>query len=177
MFDYIFPKKTFVTKSWFHAIPRFFSFPIILICKKWSKYNFTATAKFRRNRFSYSNTQKHAQNWLFWGIFSFFLFLRYIFWELWTHNLLFYSSNVGRNIPNDRYMPQVYIKRNFQIWPKTKLSSLQSIVRGGCEGGGLTSKLMNFNSRGDCFVVSHKWSDGSSSVNILIPTKLLQKQA
>ena len=25
-------------------------------------------------------------------------------------------------------MPQVYIKRNFQIWPKTKLSSVQSMV-------------------------------------------------
>ena len=135
MFDYghIFPqitlwfgeKSAFLSqKSWFHAISRLFSFPTILICKKWSKYNFTATAKFRRNRFSYSNTPKHVQNWLFLGIFSFFLFLRTIFWEVWTQNLLFYSSNVGRNIPNDRYMPQVYIKRSFQIWPKPKLSSL-----------------------------------------------------
>ena len=50
------------------------------------------------------------------GAFShFFLFLRYVFWELWTHHLLFNSSNVGRNIRNDRYMPQVYIKQNFQI--------------------------------------------------------------
>ena len=59
-------------KIWFHAIPRLFSFPSSLICKKWSKYNFTATAKFRRNRFSYSNTPKHAQSWLFRGIYSFF---------------------------------------------------------------------------------------------------------
>ena len=110
-------KSAFLSqKSWFHAISRLFSFPTILICKKWSKYNFTATAKFRRNRFSYSNTPKHVQNWLFLGIFSFFLFLRSIFWELWTQNLLFYSSNVGWNIPNDRFMPQVY--------KKTELSNL-----------------------------------------------------
>ena len=126
MFEYrhIFPqeslwfggKSAFLTQNtWFHAISRLFSFPTILICKKWSKYNFTATAKFRRNRFSYSNTPKHVQNWLFLGIFSFFLFLRSIFWELWTQNLLFYSSNVGWNILNDRFMPQVYKKRNFQI--------------------------------------------------------------
>ena len=56
------------------------------------------------------------------GAFShFFLFLRYVFWELWAHNLLFNSSNLGRNIPNDWYMPQVYIKRNFQIWPKNEI--------------------------------------------------------
>ena len=115
-------------KTWLHAIAQLFSIPTIIICKKWAKYNLTATAKFKRNTFGYSNTPKHAQNWLFWGIFSFFLFLRYIFWELWAHYLLLNSSNVGRNITNDRYMPQVYIKRNFQIWPKTKLSSLQSTV-------------------------------------------------
>ena len=68
MFDYghIFPrqkcwfgeKSAFLTqKTWFHAISRLFSFPTIFICKKWAKYNFTATAKFRQNRFSYSNTK------------------------------------------------------------------------------------------------------------------------
>ena len=81
MFDYghIFPQTTlrfgektaFLTqKPWFHAISRHFSFPTIFICKKWAKYNFTAMAKFRRNRFSYSNTPKHFKNWLFLGIFS-----------------------------------------------------------------------------------------------------------
>ena len=106
MFDYghIYPQKTlwfgekmaFLSqKSWFHAISWLFSFPTILICKKWTQYNFTATAKFRRTRFSCSNTPKHAQNWLFLGIFSFFLFLRSLFWELWAPNLLFHSSNVG----------------------------------------------------------------------------------
>ena len=91
----IWGKLAFLTqKTWFHAISRLFSFPTIFICKKWAKYNFTATAKFRRNRFGYSNTPKHAQNWLFWGIFSFFLFLMSIFWELWTRNLLCCSSNV-----------------------------------------------------------------------------------
>ena len=109
-------KTAFLTqKNWFHAITRLFNLKTIFIRNKLAKYNFTATAKFRQNRFSYSNTQKHAQNWLFWSIFSFFLFLRYVFWELWTHHLLFNSSNVGRNIRNDRYMPQVYIKQNFQI--------------------------------------------------------------
>ena len=91
----------FDTKTWF---------PTIFIYKKWEKFNFTAMAKLRRNRFSYSNTPKHVQNWLFLGIFSFFLFLRSIFWELWTQNLLFYSSNVGWNIQNDLFMPQVYKK-------------------------------------------------------------------
>ena len=140
MFDYghIFPQTTlrfgektaFLTqKPWFHAISRLFSFPTIFICKKWAKYNFTAMAKFRRNRFSYWNTPKHGQNWLFWGIFSFFLILKFIYREVWTHNLLLYSSNVGWNISNDRYMPQRYIKRNFQISPKTKLSSIQSTVQ------------------------------------------------
>ena len=114
-YGHIFPQKTlwfgekstFLTqKTWFHAISRLFSFPTIFICKKWAKYNCTAAAKFRRNRFRYSNTPKHAQNWLFLGIFSFFLFLRTIFWELWTQNLLFYSSNVWWIIPNDRSMPQ-----------------------------------------------------------------------
>ena len=79
-------------KSWFQAISRLISFPTILICKKWTKYKFTATAKFRRNRFIYSNTPKHAQNWLFLGIFLFFLFLRSIFWELWTQNLLLWDK-------------------------------------------------------------------------------------
>ena len=90
MFDYghIFPQKTlwfgekmaFLSqKSWFHAISWLFSFPTILICKIWTKYNFTATAEFRRTRFSCSNTPKHAQNWLFLGVFSFFLFLRSLF--------------------------------------------------------------------------------------------------
>ena len=59
-------------KTWLHAIARLFSIPTILICKKLTRYNFTAAAKSRRNIFSYSNTPKHAQNWLFWGIFSFF---------------------------------------------------------------------------------------------------------
>ena len=90
--------------------------------------NFTATSKFRRNRFCCSNSPKHTRNWLFWGIFSFFLFLRSLFWELRTPNLLFHSSNVGLNVLNDWSMPEVYIKRNFQIWPKTKLYSLQSTV-------------------------------------------------
>ena len=136
LFDYghIFPrqkcwfgeKSAFLTqKTWFHAISRLFSFPTIFICKKWAKYNFTATAKFRRKRFGYSNTPKHAQNWLFLGIFSFFLFLRSLFWELWTPNLLFHSSNVGLKILKNWSMPLIYIKPNFQIWPKTKLSSLQ----------------------------------------------------
>ena len=107
MFDYghIFPQKTlwfgekmaFLSqKSWFHAISWLFSFPTILICKIWTKYNFTATAEFRRTRFSCSNTPKHAQNWLFWGIFSFFSFFDVpFFWELWAPNLLFHASNVG----------------------------------------------------------------------------------
>ena len=68
-------KSRFLTqKTWFHAISGLFSIPTILISKRWTKYNFTATAKFRRNRFSCSNTPKHAQNWLFLGIFSFLLF-------------------------------------------------------------------------------------------------------
>ena len=82
MFDcrHIFPPKTlwFGEKMaflcWFHAISWLFSFPTILICKIWTKYNFTATAEFRRTRFSCSNTPKHAQNWLFLGDFSFFSF-------------------------------------------------------------------------------------------------------
>ena len=69
----------FVTKSWFLAISRLFSFPTILICKKWSKYNFTATAKFRQSRFCHSNTPKHAKKRLFLGIFLFILFLRTFF--------------------------------------------------------------------------------------------------
>ena len=89
-------KSAFLSlKSWFHAISRLFSFPTIFFCKKWAKYNFTAMAKYRRNRFGYSNTPKYVQNWLFLGIFSFFLFLMSIFWELWTRNLLCCSSNVG----------------------------------------------------------------------------------
>ena len=65
----------------------------------------------------------------FWSFSHFFRFWG-PFLELWTQNqnLLFYSSNVGWNISNDRFMPQVYKKRNFQIWLKTKLYSLQSIV-------------------------------------------------
>ena len=153
MFDYghIFPRQkcwfgeklAFLTqKTWFHAISRLFSFPTIFICKKWAKYNFTAMAKFRRNRFGYSNTPKHVQNWLFLGIFSFFLFLRSFFLRtLRTQNLFFYLSNVGWNIPNDRFMPQVYKKRNFQIWLKTKLSSLQSTV------GWMPNSLRNIHSQ------------------------------
>ena len=34
-------------------------------------------------------------------------------------------------MPNDRYMPQVNTKQNFEKLPKTKLSSLQSMVCGG----------------------------------------------
>ena len=85
MFDYghIFPQKTlwfgekmaFLSqKSWFHAISWLFSFPTILICKIWTKYNFTATAEFRRTRFSCSNSPKHAQNWPFWAFSHFFFF-------------------------------------------------------------------------------------------------------
>ena len=59
-------------------------FPTIKICKNGKKYNFSAGAKLRRNRFSHSKTPKHAQNWLFLGIFSFFLFLRSIFWTVRT---------------------------------------------------------------------------------------------
>ena len=62
---------------------------------------------------------------VFWSFFNFSVFGS-IFWELQTQNMLCYFSNVGWNIPNDRFMPQVNKKRNFQIWPKTKLSSLQS---------------------------------------------------
>ena len=65
---------------------------------------------------------------MFSGIFSFLLFLRSVFWDLWTPNLPFRSSDVGLNILNDWFMPQVYIKRNFQNWPKSKLSSVQSMV-------------------------------------------------
>ena len=39
-------------------------------------------AKFRRNRFSYSNTPKYGQNWVFLPIFSFFPFLNSIFLNL-----------------------------------------------------------------------------------------------
>ena len=56
---------------------------------------------------------------------NFFLFLRSLLWELWTPNLLFHSSNVGLKILKNWSMPLIYIKPNFQIWPKTKLSSLQ----------------------------------------------------
>ena len=88
-----FPQKSFVIwwklafltqKTWFHAISRLFSFSTNLICKNCTKYNFLAKAKFRRNRFSYSNTPKYAQNWLFLAIFPFFLFLRSIFWKVRT---------------------------------------------------------------------------------------------
>ena len=41
------------------------------------------------------------------------------------------SKKKTQNTKKWPYMPQVYIKRNFQIWPKTKLSSLQSTVGGG----------------------------------------------
>ena len=63
------------------------------------------------------------------GAFSHF----FCFWELWTHKLFFYSANVGRNIPNDRYMPQVY--GTFKFDQKTKLSFLQSTVGGWGWGG------------------------------------------
>ena len=72
---------------------------------------------------------------------AFSLFLRSIPLGLCTQNLLFYSSNLGCNIPNDRNMPQEKIKWIFQIWPKAKLSSLQSTVlqslfpRNGVEKG------------------------------------------
>ena len=110
-----------------------FQLPNSFICKKWAKYNFTA--KFRRNRFSYSNTPKHVQNWLFLGIFSFFLFLRSIFWELWTQNLLFYSSNVGWNIPNDRLMPQVYKKMELSNLTKNEIVLPPKHGGGGRECG------------------------------------------
>ena len=100
-------------------IPRYstaFQLSNHLDLQKLTKCNFTATAKFRQNRFRNSNAPKHAQNWLFLGIFSFCLFLRSIFWELWTPNLLFNSSIVKWNTPNVRYMPQVY--------KKTELSNL-----------------------------------------------------
>ena len=57
------------------------SFPIIIISKNGKKCNFSARVKFRRNRFSHSKTPKHAQNWLFLIVFSFFLFLRSTFSE------------------------------------------------------------------------------------------------
>ena len=75
-------KSTFLTqKTWFHTFPRLFSIPTILISKRWTKYNKTATAKFRRNSFScLNNNPKLAV----FGQFLIFLFLRSFFWELWT---------------------------------------------------------------------------------------------
>ena len=41
-------------------------------------------------------------------------------------------------------MPKVYIKRNFQIWPKTKLSSVQSTGGGGGVGRLMENTILNF---------------------------------
>ena len=68
-------KSTFLTQNiLLRAIAGLLSFPTIIISKNGKKYNFSARAKLRRNRFSHSKTPKHAQNWLFLTVFSFFLF-------------------------------------------------------------------------------------------------------
>ena len=62
------------------------------------------------------------------GAFSHFFCFWNLFFEKFEPIICIYSSNVGWNILNDWYMPQMYIKQNFQISPKTKLSSIQSTV-------------------------------------------------
>ena len=112
-------KSAFLTqKTWFHAISRLFSFPTILICKKCTKYNFIATAKFRRNRFSYSNTPKHAQNWLFLAIFSFFLFLRSIFFTLGIKKSPFCSSKCCIKYP--KWSNWAISEHKKELWILTK---------------------------------------------------------
>ena len=89
-------KSTFSTQNilW-RAMAGLLSFPTIIISKNGKKYNFSARAKLRRNRFSHSKTPKHAQNWLFLTVFSFFLFLRSTFFTLWIKKSPFYSSNAA----------------------------------------------------------------------------------
>ena len=59
-------KATFLTWNiLLRVIAGLFRFPPIIIRKNDKKYNFTAGAKLRRNRFSHSKTPKYAQNWRF----------------------------------------------------------------------------------------------------------------
>ena len=62
----------FDTKNLIPYYSRTFKLPNHLHQHKINKYNFTAMAKFRRNKFSYLNTPRHAQIWLFLGIFLIF---------------------------------------------------------------------------------------------------------
>ena len=104
-------KAAFLTqKTWFHAIPWLFSFPTIFICK--NEQNITL--QLRRNRFSFSNTQKHAQNWLLWAFPHFFCFWDTFFenfepticffvhqiWDeiIYNHNLVSVSKSPGGRI-------------------------------------------------------------------------------
>lgn len=122
-------KGTFsLRKLQFHAIPWLFGFPTIFICKKWAKYNFTATAKLRQTRFSYLNTPKHTQNWLFWGIFSFFCCWGLFFEKFESIICFFYASSVWWNIPNDWYIPQVYENGTFKFHQKRNCPPSNAMV-------------------------------------------------
>ena len=62
-------------------------------------------------------------------------------------------------------MPQLYIKRIFQIWPKTKLSSVQSTVEGGVQS--FLEKL--FGQAGDNKYASHNdQAVGIACVSIIL---------
>ena len=122
-------KSTFSTQNilW-RAMAGLLSFPTIIISKNGKKYNFSARAKLRRNRFSHSKTPKHAQNWLFLTVFSFFLFLRSTFFTLWIKNHNFIHQMHHKIPPNDLMWPFLNRRRDFEFWPKTKLSCIQCTV-------------------------------------------------
>ena len=123
-------KSTFLTqKTWFHAISRLVSFPTIFICKKWAKYNYNSYGKIQAKQIWLLKYTKTCPKLAVFGHFLISSFFEVPFLGTWSPNLHFHSSNVGWNTLNDWSMPQVYIKQNFQIWPKGTLSSVQSTVQ------------------------------------------------
>jgi len=126
-YGHIFPKKTlwFGEKSTFFYSTLFHDFSAFQ--PSWSaKDKRNTTLQLQRNSGKTDLVARIHQNSPKLAVFGYFLissvsevpFLRTL-----NPISIFHSSNMGSNIRNDWSMPQVYIKRNFQIWPKTKLST------------------------------------------------------